>query len=142
MRPPGKAWSRTSTHPRPRGRRAGDGRAVRTCTQAREFTRRRLAGARPVDESRIDDLLLVVSELVTNAQRHAGGVIDFRLHVARDSATVSVTDASSDVPSYQRHEELTSGGFGWAIVLQLCREVAVSVRPDGKTIRAVVPLGL
>ncbi|MFD9499893.1 hypothetical protein [Streptomyces sp. NPDC060035] len=69
----------------------------------------------PVDEHRIGDLLLVVPELATNAQRHAGGIVGFRLDVARGSATVSVTDASSDVPSYRRNEEMTPGDFAWPI---------------------------
>ncbi|GAA3020012.1 ATP-binding protein [Streptomyces fulvorobeus] len=140
MQPQSEAQARTSTHRRFSGRCAENGRTVRTCTQARECVRRMLAGARGVEESRINDLLLVVSELATNAQRHAGGITDFSLDVDRGSATVSVTDASSDVPSYRCRKELTIGGFGWGIVLRLCREVAVSVHPGGKTIRAVVAL--
>lgn len=135
----GETWFRTSAQPRPHACHGND-RRVRTCTQARDFARQRLAEIRPADENRTDDLLLVVSELATNAQRHAGGIIDFRLDVARDSATVSVTDASSDVPSCRRNEELTPGGFGWPIVLRLSREVTVSVHPGGKTILAVVSL--
>ncbi|MEU6944579.1 MULTISPECIES: ATP-binding protein [unclassified Streptomyces] len=140
MQPQGETRSRASI-PRPRpARSVDDERAVRTSTQARDVTRRRLAGIRPSDESQVDDLLLVVSELVTNAERHGGGLIDFRLDVTRDTATVSVSDASEDAPLYRRHEPLVPGGFGWPIVLHLCREVAVTVRRGGKTIHAVVPL--
>lgn len=93
-----------------------------------------------MNRSQVDDLMLVVSELVTNAERHAGGVTGFRLDLARDSATVSVTDGSREPPTYRRSEDLTPGGYGWPIVLRLCREVIVSVHAAGKTIRAVVPL--
>ncbi|MBT2444099.1 ATP-binding protein [Streptomyces sp. ISL-36] len=140
MQPRGDAWSsRTPTRTAPVSSTA-HGRTEWTSARAREATRRRLAGIRPVDPSQVDDVMLVVSELVTNAQRHGGGVTGFGLDLARDAATVVVSDASSDPPDLRRREELVPGGFGWPIVLHLCREVAVSVRPEGKTIRAVVPL--
>lgn len=91
LQPPGDAWpSRAPTRPDRRGRPDRDGRtaAVRTSTEAREATRRRLAGIRPMEPAQVDDLLLVVSELVSNAQRHGGGVTGFRLVLER--VTVSV----------------------------------------------------
>lgn len=129
-----------STRMRPHGVPPRDGPTVRTSAEAREATRRRLASIRPVDRSQVDDLMLVVSELVTNAERHAGGVTGFRLDLARDSVTVSVTDGSGEPPTDRSTEALTPGGYGWPIVLHLCREVIVSVHAAGKTIRAVVPL--
>ncbi|MFF8609740.1 ATP-binding protein [Streptomyces sp. NPDC015346] len=113
---------------------------MRTSAEAREVARRRLAGIRPVKPAQVDDLMLVVSELVTNAERHGGGVTAFGLEVERDTVTVCVGDRSGERPVIRRREELVPGGFGWPIVLHLCREVTVSVHPEGKTIRAVVPL--
>ncbi|MFF7178337.1 ATP-binding protein [Streptomyces sp. NPDC008121] len=143
MQPHDEAWSHTTTRTRTQGTFAGDsggGGGVRTSADAREATRRRLARIRPVDRSQVDDLLLVVSELVANAERHAGGATEFRLDLGRDSVTVSVTDTSDEPPENRRGEALTPGGYGWPIVLRLCREVTVSVHEGGKTIRAVVPL--
>ncbi|GGT86105.1 ATP-binding protein [Streptomyces lateritius] len=143
MQPTGDAWSsRTPTRPDPLGFPARDGRnaAVRTSAEAREAARRRLAGIRPMEPAQVDDLLLVVSELVTNALRHGGGVTGFGLSLERDTATVCVSDRSGERPVVRRREEPAAGGFGWPVVLRLCREVAVSVHPEGKTIRAVVPL--
>ncbi|MFI8521639.1 ATP-binding protein [Streptomyces sp. NPDC085481] len=111
---------------------------VRTPAQARRYLRRALATSGPIPPSRVDDVLLVASELVTNAQRHAGGVTGFAIDVARGSVTLSVSDASEQAPLYTLHEELRPGGYGWPIVLHLCREVTVDVGPDGKTVRAVV----
>ncbi|MFB9558220.1 ATP-binding protein [Streptomyces roseoviridis] len=113
---------------------------VRTSAQARRSVRRALASRPPVSPSRMDDLMLVASELVTNALRHAGGVTAFAIGIARDSVTLSVSDASPRTPQYARHRELRPGGFGWPIVLHLCRRVTLDVRPDGKTVHAVVPL--
>ncbi|MEV4948883.1 ATP-binding protein [Streptomyces sp. NPDC053755] len=141
MQPHDEAWSHTTTRTRAENVSAGGGDGgVRTSADARETTRRRLARIRPVNRSQVDDLLLVVSELVANAERHAGGPTGFRLDLARDSATVSVTDASGTLPENRRGAALTPGGYGWPIVERLCREVTVSVHEGGKTIRAVVPL--
>ncbi|MER7519145.1 ATP-binding protein [Streptomyces sp. NPDC126499] len=113
---------------------------VRTSAQARRAVHRALASCSPISPSQVDDLILVASELVTNALRHAGGVTAFAIGVGRDSVTVSVSDASPQTPRYARHRDLRPGGFGWPIVLRLCRQVTLDVRPDGKTVHAVVPL--
>ncbi|MEK9521515.1 ATP-binding protein [Streptomyces sp. NPDC087908] len=111
---------------------------VRTPADARQFVRHTLAGLGPLWPAQIEDLLLVTSELVTNAHRHAGGVTGFGIGVERDRVTVSVSDASTEEPLRQRGENLLPGGYGWPIVLRLCREVTVETGPDGKTIHAAV----
>ncbi|MEV7278873.1 ATP-binding protein [Streptomyces sp. NPDC093111] len=122
------------------------GDPVRTPAQARRLVRRALGVPGPATlpgpgaDPLLDDLLLVVSELVTNAQRHAGGVTGFALDVGPDGATVGVSDASRQAPRCVPGGGLRTGGFGWPIVLRLCREVTVDVRPDGKTVTAVVPV--
>ncbi|MFF5637260.1 ATP-binding protein [Streptomyces sp. NPDC012825] len=113
--------------------------SIGTPAQARELVCHTLAALGPLPPGQVDDLLLVTSELVTNAHRHGGGVTDFGIAVGPDRVTVSVADASGETP--RRHElrdELRPGGFGWPIVLRLCREVTVDARPDGKTIHAAV----
>ncbi|MFF5970155.1 ATP-binding protein [Streptomyces sp. NPDC012769] len=116
-----------------------DEAVVRTSAQARRSVRRALATCLPIRPSQVDDLMLVASELVTNAQRHAGGVTDFAIGLGRDSVTISVSDSSPRTPQYTLHRELRPGGFGWPIVLHLCRQVTLDVRTDGKTVHAVVP---
>ncbi|WP_435971882.1 ATP-binding protein [Streptomyces sp. Qhu_M48] len=111
---------------------------VRTPAQARQAVRHTLAGLGPLHPAQIEDLLLVTSELVTNAHRHAGGVTGFGLGIERDRVTVSVSDASTASPLYELHDELRPGGFGWPIVLRLCREVSVDTQAEGKTIHAAV----
>ncbi|MFD3537657.1 ATP-binding protein [Streptomyces sp. NPDC058664] len=113
---------------------------VRTPAQARQVVRHALAALGPLRPSQADDLLLVTSELVTNALRHGGGITGFGLGVGPDRMTVSVADASGDSPLYELRDELLPGGYGWPIVLRLCREVTVDTHPDGKTIHATVTL--
>ncbi|MFB7454327.1 MULTISPECIES: ATP-binding protein [unclassified Streptomyces] len=109
-----------------------------TPAQARRLVSRTLTALGPLPPSQVDDLLLVTSELVTNAHRHGGGVTSFGIAVGSDRVTVSVADASGEPPRHELQGELRPGGFGWPIVLRLCREVSVDTRPDGKTVHAAV----
>ncbi|MFF0739377.1 ATP-binding protein [Streptomyces sp. NPDC004111] len=99
-----------------------------------------------------DSLVLVVSELVTNAVRHGGGRYTLALSASPDTLTVAVADRSSVRPS-PRAPDTTggTGGFGWHLVELLADEVTVmpgrvggpstgrrsALR--GKTVRAVLP---
>ncbi|MDX2561060.1 ATP-binding protein [Streptomyces sp. TX20-6-3] len=111
---------------------------VRTPADARQLVRHALAAIGPLPSAQVEDLLLVTSELVTNAHRHAGGVTGFGIGVGRDRVTVSVSDASREPPLYRRQGDLRPGGYGWPIVLRLCDEVTVDAGPHGKTIHAAV----
>jgi anti-sigma regulatory factor (Ser/Thr protein kinase) len=85
-----------------------------------------------------EDVLLVVSELINNANLHAGGVTRFHLSADRRTITVTVEDASPVAPRYLGPDPTRPGGFGWPLVHRLSDEVVVDLRPDGKTIRAVL----
>ncbi|MFF2573947.1 ATP-binding protein [Streptomyces sp. NPDC058084] len=111
---------------------------VRTSAQARQEIRLALGSAAARRPEQVEDVLLVASELVTNALRHAGGVTGFAVCVGRDSVTVAVSDSSPRAPRYTLPKDLRPGGFGWPIVLRLSREVSVDVGRGGKTVRAVV----
>lgn len=85
------------------------------------------------------DVLLAVSELVTNAVRHAPGPLTVRLAVVSDSIHISVRD-SSRVPPEPRSPEMTgAGGFGWPILQRLSRGLNVLPLTDGKEIHALLP---
>ncbi|MFJ8663299.1 ATP-binding protein [Streptomyces sp. NPDC093795] len=124
----------------PHGAGYGGSSPVRTPAQARQLVRHALAALGPLHPSQVEDLLLVTSELVTNSLRHGGGVTGFGIRVGPDRVTVSVADASGVPPVPQPREELRPGGYGWPIVLRLCREVSVDTRPGGKTIHATVTI--
>ncbi|MEJ8646284.1 ATP-binding protein [Streptomyces sp. MS1.HAVA.3] len=81
-----------------------------------------------------DDVLLVVSELVTNAVRHAPGPFVLELGLVPGGIEVTVRDTSSR-PPHSRTPDRT-GGRGWTIVQTLARRVRVVPCHDGKTVHA------
>ncbi|MEU2556952.1 ATP-binding protein [Streptomyces sp. NPDC013313] len=99
----------------------------------------------PCDEDALDDVLLVTSELATNAILHGGGITGFDIDVDSAGVSVSVSDRSDDVPVVEAPVDERGrnrlGGRGWPIVCLLARDVSVAGLPrGGKRITAVVPL--
>ncbi|MBF9069399.1 SpoIIE family protein phosphatase [Streptacidiphilus fuscans] len=87
----------------------------------------------------VDDVALVVSELVTNAVRHADGPVLLRL--IRDRALIcEVSDDSSTAPHLRRALDTDEGGRGLFITAQLSERWGVRPARRGKTIWAELPL--
>ncbi|MGW6145500.1 ATP-binding protein, partial [Streptomyces sp. NPDC055140] len=63
-------------------------------TWARETVRKLLRDR--TDQGRIDDTVLVVTELLTNAIRHAGGPVSLTLDLYEKGVTVGVVDRGRD----------------------------------------------
>ncbi|MEJ8650703.1 ATP-binding protein [Streptomyces sp. MS1.AVA.3] len=87
-----------------------------------------------------DTVVLVVSELVTNALRHGGGTCTLDLTAHPDSIEVAVHDPSPQVPR-MRTPDLNggTGGFGWPMVNRLARSTAVTRQTaGGKTVSAIL----
>ncbi|MFG2622788.1 ATP-binding protein [Streptomyces sp. NPDC048507] len=94
-------------------------------------------------EEVLADVLLVTSELVTNAVRHGGGLLGFSASVCADGLRLEVTDASSALPVLLPRTAGTVriGGFGWPLVCRLARSVAIrQTAQGGKRIEVLVPL--
>ncbi|WP_326708333.1 MULTISPECIES: ATP-binding protein [unclassified Streptomyces] len=112
-----------------------------TATQARHATREFFCGLVPTpSQERVESAIVVVSELVANAFRHAGGVTGLHLAADRDVVEIAVRDPSPAFPR-ERPPDLDGheGGFGWPLIRMLAR--TVTVRPahnGGKVISAVV----
>ncbi|QMU68031.1 SpoIIE family protein phosphatase [Streptacidiphilus sp. P02-A3a] len=83
---------------------------------------------------------LIVSELVTNAIRHAEGPVQLRL--LRDSVLIcEVADASSTSPRLRRARTTDEGGRGLFLVAQLAQRWGTRYTPSGgKVIWAEQPL--
>ncbi|MFI7238568.1 ATP-binding protein [Streptomyces cyaneofuscatus] len=115
-------------------------RPTPTVADAREKARSFLEDLQEptVTPAAADAVLLVVSELVTNALRHGGGSYTLRLIAHPDLIEVAVDDPSPQAPR-TRTPDLTgaTGGFGWRMVTHLARTTAVIHRPaGGKTVSA------
>lgn len=87
-----------------------------------------------------DDLLLVVSELITNAERHSHGPYILELEGSDRRVTVTVYDSSSTLPRRFERDPTRLGGHGLEIVHALCDRLTAERVPVGKRVRAVFEL--
>ena len=94
----------------------------------------------PVDTRAVGDLLLVVSELVTNADRHSDGPYILELEGTDTSLTVVVYDSSETLPRVFPRNPERVGRHGLEIVRALARDVRVERVPVGKRVCAVLHL--
>ncbi|MGV9991582.1 SpoIIE family protein phosphatase [Streptomyces sp. NPDC003374] len=108
----------------------GDCTAVRA---ARRLVTRQLTdwGLRDLEDS----TTLIVSELVTNAVRHAAGPIVLRL-IQHDVLTCEVSDTSVDVPRLRRARTLDENGRGLFLIAQLSHRWGTRCVPNGKVVWA------
>jgi anti-sigma regulatory factor (Ser/Thr protein kinase) len=113
---------------------------------ARDFAARFLARLResgtPVAPGREDHAVLVVSELVTNAHRHAPGPCRLELAAADGALRIAVTDTSPEHPRPRPPRPDRIGGHGLEIVLAMCHAIETFDEPGeaGKTVRVTLPL--
>ncbi|MFC1413521.1 ATP-binding protein [Streptacidiphilus sp. N1-12] len=118
-----------------------DGRSGSTAAaraHARDFLDRR----RPaLSAAQAEDVVLVVSELVANAVRHAPGPCALDLADEGSHLAVAVSDTSPTAPVPRTADTSTgTGGFGWNLVRTLAHAVQVTLhRTGGKTITALLP---
>lgn len=113
--------------------------------RARDFTRQALRdwgwlpAATADRRAAAEDVLLVVSELVTNACLHAGGPEELRLHRGPKAVRLEVVDGSTGEPAPRTpHRAGRPGGHGMFIVQRLCLDWGVIRDGDrpGKTVWA------
>ena len=86
----------------------------------------------------LDDVLLVFSELVTNAVTHAGSAESVLVRLDDTAVTVVVEDASASSPQMRVGGD-ASGGFGLRLVDQLATEWGWEQTDTGKKVWANVP---
>ncbi|MFF5638764.1 ATP-binding protein [Streptomyces sp. NPDC012825] len=118
------------------------GRLPGSIAAARDSTRHFLEGLVPsLTPEAAETVVLVVSELVTNALRHGGGTCALVLATGPNGIEVAVHDSSPHVPRV-RTPDLNggAGGFGWPMITRLSTSTAVTRRADGgKTVTALLP---
>ncbi|MET9949969.1 ATP-binding protein [Streptomyces sp. NPDC006339] len=98
------------------------------------------AGGDPVPRDSVDLARLVVSELVTNAVRHAPGPCQVILERFEDTVDISVADGREAAPVPRPHDPERIGQHGLEIVLAVCESVSVEPYQGGKRVRARLPL--
>ncbi|WP_158566961.1 ATP-binding protein [Actinomadura craniellae] len=111
---------------------------VRAAARARALTRRILREWRVAGAEDVDDVVLVVDELVTNAVTHGCGPVRLRLMVDGGVLVGEVGDGS---PVGPRRSGTDPGGLDWAeagrgllLVEALVAEYGVRVEGAGKTV--------
>jgi anti-sigma regulatory factor (Ser/Thr protein kinase) len=106
--------------------------ASEAASEARDAIRQRLEGFVP--DERVDEIVLITDELVTNAIRHAqpeeAGGIGLYLEIQRERIRVVVTDGSPRFEWSTRASTELAGGFGLVLVDRLADRWGLSL--DGR----------
>ncbi|MEU2586465.1 ATP-binding protein [Streptomyces avermitilis] len=102
----------------------------------------READGAPLSDRLVGDIQLVVSELVTNAIRHAPGPCGLQVDLSADgrAVRVAVWDTSSKMPTPRPRDACRIGGHGLEIVRAVSRSVVVQPGSPGKQVTAEIEL--
>ena len=96
---------------------------------ARQAVAQRLGG-----DARCDDLLLCVSEVVTNAVLHARSASVMSVHVDGDRVRVEVVDGDATLPVRRAHDPHAPTGRGLRLLDDLTVAWGAERRPRGKVV--------
>ncbi|RPK88043.1 hypothetical protein EES46_18135 [Streptomyces sp. ADI98-10] len=96
----------------------------------------------PIGEHTRSDLMLAVSELVTNADRYSHGPYLLELEGTAQLISVTVYDSSTAMPVLYAPDPSRLGGHGMEIVVALCDRLTAERVPVGKRIRAEFQLSI
>ncbi|MGI5422915.1 ATP-binding protein [Actinomadura luteofluorescens] len=115
---------------------------TRAAAQARALTRRSLRRWRVTGTADIDDIVLIVDELVTNAVVHGTGPVHLALRLEATRAGVRLTgeigDADPRAPGVPAGPppvlDWSEAGRGLLLVASLATEFGARPAPPGKTI--------
>ncbi|MDQ2585046.1 ATP-binding protein [Saccharothrix yanglingensis] len=91
-----------------------------------------------LDEDKVGDLLLIVTELVSNAYDHGLRALEVRLTGDADTVRIEVDDESPDRPVLGQSRLGATRGNGLRMVQTLCVDWGVTWRDKGKTVWAVM----
>lgn len=107
--------------------------------RARELVREHAVGWRLAPDS-VDDVLLVVTELVSNAVEHARTTSVLRLRLSDGRVRVAVSDLSPAPPVLRPHDTAAARGRGMQVVAALSSRWHHEPTRTGKTVWAEVPV--
>ncbi|MFF2860738.1 ATP-binding protein [Streptomyces rubiginosohelvolus] len=119
-------------------------RRVPTCAAARDLITSLLQRCAADTSATRGDAHLAVTELISNAIRHGGGLTGFSADLSPDSSQLrlAVEDADSRLPrSPSETDRFQPGGRGWALVRRLADTCSVTRLPGaGKRITVTFAL--
>ena len=104
---------------------------ARSVAAARRFLRDVLDGYQAIS---IDDAVLMISELVTNAVRHAQTLLRVMVSIVGQTLHVEVSDDDPTLPSASTPDHKATSGRGLRIVADLADRWGVIPNTDGKTV--------
>ncbi|MEU3825139.1 ATP-binding protein [Streptomyces sp. SID161] len=116
---------------------------VTSIAEARDAVAALLSRARPAPGQRpVQDAQLVVSELVTNAAKHAPGpcALGLELLPGATALRITVTDTSREPPRRRPPDPRRIGGHGLHLVAMLTHGLEVTWHAHGKRVTVTVPL--
>ena len=87
----------------------------------------------------VDDLVLIVSEMVTNAVRHGAPPVRLEVLADDDVVRIAVGDGDPGLPRPREVDDDAEGGRGMVLVDLLAADHGVRAQPPGKTVWASVP---
>ncbi|MFK4121930.1 ATP-binding protein [Streptomyces longwoodensis] len=107
---------------------------------ARFLTQAQAAHELPVSQRAVDLTQLVVSELVTNAHKHAPGLALMQLRIVGDLVEIMVWDSASQLPVARTGDAGRVGRHGLEIVKAVAQDYAVQMEPVGKRVTVRIAL--
>ena len=111
----------------------GDRRAP---SEARSFVAGHLATRAVPEGVHVEDVVLIASELVTNAVRAGASAVDVTVRVTRQRLDLLVEDDADGQPLLATPDIEATGGRGLRIVDQLADAWVVTPRGGGKLVTA------
>lgn len=111
----------------------------RSVRAARRWVQDRLAGTATVDDEGMAVLLLLTSELVTNAVLHARTDVSVGLTPLVDGVLVTVADGNLLLPEQQPYSGTRPSGRGITLLHELAERWGVHRDDDGKAVWFVLP---
>ena len=117
-------------------------REVAELPRVRAELRRHATGnaADPMDPDLLDQLILALDEMASNALRHGGGSVEATVRLTRDAYLVEVSDSAATAPPAPAvGRDPSEGGLGLYLIAELSTQHGWYVSNGHKHVWALLP---